>query len=143
MAASAERSIELVRGGFEAFTVGDLQAVLALLHDDVEVHAAPGLVNAGTHRGHQGYLTWVTEWLEAWESFEAEPTRVEPIGDRHVLVDVRQTARGAGSGVEVEMIAFWAFEVANESVTRMHLYPEREQAVAAIERWRQESAGAE
>jgi ketosteroid isomerase-like protein len=141
--ASPERNTELIRRGFEAFDAREVDAVLRILAEDVEVHTAPGLLNAGTYRGRDGYLVWLTAWLEAWEDFEAEPTRLEPIGERHVLVTVHQTARGAGSGVGVEMWNHWAFEVSGEQVTRIHLYPEREQALGAIEGWRErgESGG--
>ena len=39
-------------------------------------------------------------------------------------------------GIDVEMTVFWAFEADGERVTRMHLYPGRDQALEAIERWR-------
>ena len=41
--------------------------------------------------------------------------------DTIVLVDSHQVARGAGSGIEVEMDVFWLFEVADGKVRRMHL----------------------
>jgi uncharacterized protein len=135
-ASRQERNIELIRAGFAAFDAGQGDAVLEVLDQDVEVHTAPGLLNAGTYRGRDGYLAWLTGWLEAWEDFEAEAARLEPVGERHVLVTVRQAARGTGSGVAVEMRNYWAFEIGDGRVTRIHLYPQREQALAAIEGWR-------
>jgi ketosteroid isomerase-like protein len=137
----AERNVAWIRLGFDAFQTEGLEAVLPFLDDQVEVHAAPGLINAGTYHGHEGYLAWLTAWLEAWEDFEAEPAELEPVGDDHVLVDVRQTARGVGSGVAVEMHVFWAFEIGQERIVRIHLYPEGDQAFAAIEGWRRGEEG--
>jgi hypothetical protein len=36
---------------------------------------------------------------------------------------------------------YWAFEISDERVTRIHLYPERERALAAIEGWRRAERG--
>jgi ketosteroid isomerase-like protein len=140
-ASRQERNIELIRAGFAAFGAGQGDAVLEFLDEDVEVHTAPSLLNAGTYRGRDGYLAWLTGWLEAWEDFEAEAARLEPVGERHVLVTVHQAARGSGSGVAVEMWNYWAFEISHEHVTRIHLYPERGQALGAIEDWRRAASG--
>ena len=133
---TAERNVELARRGFEAYNAGDAETVAKLMRPDVEVHAAPGLVNSGDYRGQEGYTQWNAEWTEAWDEFKVEPTAVEPIGDRHVVVDAHQVARGAGSGIDVEMDVFWAFEVDGGQVARMHLYPTREEALEVIEGWR-------
>jgi ketosteroid isomerase-like protein len=134
-----EQNVELIRAGFAAFEAGDVDTVLEFLDEDVEVHTAPGLINAGTHRGRDGYIAWLTEWLEAWEDFQAEPVEFEPIGERHVLVLVNQTGRGVGSGVPVEMAFHWAIELADARLTRMHLYAERERALAAVSGWQEQA----
>jgi ketosteroid isomerase-like protein len=133
------RNVELAQAAFAAYNTGDIDSLLAGFDPELELHAAPGLVNAGTYRGRRGFVDWVTQWNEAWEEFRVEPLRVEPIGERHVLVDLRQTGHGAGSGVVVEMDVFWAFETNDDVTTRAHLYPRREEAVAAIESWRAEA----
>jgi uncharacterized protein len=138
-ASNAERNVEIIRGGFQAFDEGDAAAVLEFLDEEVEVHTAPALLNTGTYHGRDGYLTWVAQWLEAWDDYEAEPAELETVGDSHVLVTVHQHARGAGSGVAVEMDTYWAFEVRGERIRRIHLFPERAHALAAIEGWRGES----
>jgi ketosteroid isomerase-like protein len=138
VASSAERNIELIRRGFEAFGAGEVDTVLDFLDEEIEIYTAPGLLNTGTYRGRDGYLTWLAQWLEAWDDYEAEPAELEPVGESHVLVTVHQRARGAGSGVAVEMDAHWAFEVEGERISRIHLFPERAQALAAIEDWRGE-----
>jgi hypothetical protein len=83
-------------------------------------------------------MRWNAEWTEAWEEFTIEPRSLETFGGHVILVDTHQVARGAGSGIDVEMDVFWLFELADDQVVRMHLYANRERAVAAIERWRAE-----
>jgi uncharacterized protein len=133
-----QRNIEITQRGFEAYNSGDYEAVASLLHPDVELHADDELLNGGDFRGRDGFMQWSAEWLEAWEEFRVEARSLESFGDRCILADSHQVARGAGSGVDVEMDVFWAFEVADGSVRRMHLYAARERALEAIERWRAE-----
>ena len=132
----AERNAELARQGFEAYNSGDTEAVARLMSPDVEVHASPGLVNSGDYQGPDGYEQWNAQWTEAWDQFRVEPTAVQSVGDRHVLVEAHQVAKGAGSGIDVEMDVFWAFELDGEQVSRMHLYASREEAIDVIEGWK-------
>ena len=131
------RIVELVEQAFDAYNRGDFEGNLAAFDPDVEIHAAPGFINSGDFRGHDGYLAWIGQWNEAWESFTVEPISIEALDDEHVLVEVRQTGLGAGSGIEIVMNVFWAFELKDELTTRAHLYADRELALAAIESWRQ------
>ena len=138
-----ERNVELTRRGFDAYNSGDYEALVALLHEDVELHADDELLNSGDFRGPEGLLQWSAEWEEAWEEFRVEARAVEPLGDHYVLVDSHQVARGAGSGIDVEMDVFWAFETEGGKVRRMHIYVSRDHAMDAIERWRGERVAAD
>ncbi len=130
-----QRNIDLTRRGFDAYNSGDYESVIALLHPDVELGADHELLNSGTFTGHEGFMQWSAEWLEAWEEFRVDANVVKTIGDHFVLVDSHQVARGAGSGIDVEMDVFWAFETEGGKLRRMHLYASRERALKAIEGW--------
>jgi ketosteroid isomerase-like protein len=129
-----ERNVERVRAGLDAFNRGDLGGVFGLLAEDVEVFSSPALPNSGFYRGHDGYARWAGQWLEAWEEFRIEVERIEPVGDRHVVVDVHQIGRGRGSGIPVEMGIAYMFELGDEATKALHLYPSWVEAVAAAER---------
>jgi ketosteroid isomerase-like protein len=133
-----QRNVDLTRRGFEAYNAGDYEGVVALLHPDVELYADDELLNGGSYSGHDGFMQWSAEWLEAWDEFRIEPRAIETTGEHAILVDTHQVARGAGSGIDVEMDVFWAFEARDGTLRRMHLYANRERAVEAIEGWRVE-----
>ena len=78
--------------------------------------------------------TWrgLSGWLEAWDEFTIELEEVEGIGDRHVVCAARQSARGKGSGVEVEMRLGYMFEFRGDRVIRLHILDDREVALAAV-----------
>jgi isoleucyl-tRNA synthetase len=127
------RNLEVTRRGFEAYNTGDYEAVTALLHDDVELHADHELLNSGDFHGRQGFLEWNADWIEAWDDFQVDVGEIQMFGDRFLLADTHQVARGAGSGIPVEMDVFWAFDVDDGRLRRMHIYAERERALDAIE----------
>jgi ketosteroid isomerase-like protein len=131
MADRQENNVQRVREGVNAFNRGDVGGVFAVLADDVEIFSSPALVNAGTFHGHEGYAQWVGQWLDAWDEFTIEVERIEPVGDRHVVVDVRQTGRGRGSGIHVEMRIGYMFDLGDEATKALHLYPSWDEALAA------------
>jgi hypothetical protein len=128
-----EENLAAVRAAVEAFQRGDVETMLTFMHPDIEVFSTPELANPTQGRGHDAWLRWGWEWLEAWETFEIEAESIEPVGEHHVILDMRQHGRGKGSGVEVELRVFYMFELHDGLATRYHLYPNREQALAAAQ----------
>ena len=130
---------ELAHSAIDAYNRGDIQAVLEQLDEQIEVYTAPGLVNAGTYNGHDGFLQWLAQWSEAWDEFRLELERIDFVGEHYEVVSVRQFGRGAGSGVEVEMRIAQLYEVHDGKATRLHYYPDRDAALAAAERLSREA----
>jgi ketosteroid isomerase-like protein len=126
-------NLEVARAGYEAFQRDDLEGVLALTDPDVEIYLPPTLPNSGTFHGHEGYLTWLNQWLEAWEEFEIQALEMEPVGERHVVTTVHQTAKGKGSGIEVEMEIAYMSEIRDGKVAALQMYMTREDAVSVAE----------
>jgi ketosteroid isomerase-like protein len=109
-----------------------MEAVWAITADDVEVGGAPELPNSGTYRGREGFVTWVAQWLDAWDEFRIELVEVVAIDDGHVLVEVDQHGRGKGSGLEVTQRGLaYLITVSDGVVVRLYLYPDRAAALAA------------
>jgi ketosteroid isomerase-like protein len=131
MAAEGEANLALVRAGIEASNRGDTDALLGVLDPEVEFHIAPGLGNAGTYHRHDGFLEGLGGWLDAWDNFTIDSAELEAVGERHVVGDIRQSARGRGSGVEVEMRLGYMWEVRRGRAVRFHILPDRDAALAA------------
>jgi ketosteroid isomerase-like protein len=109
-----------------------MEAVWAIASDDVEVGAAPELPNSGSYHGQRGFITWISQWLEAWGEFRIEVLDVRAIDDEHVVVDVDQHGRGAGSGLQVTQRGLaYLVTVRDGAVARLFLYPDRAAALAA------------
>ena len=112
MAPSPEARTALARRGVELYQAGDVEGVLALLHPQVEGFSEGP--NTGGFDNHDGFLRWASEWDEAWESFERKVRDVEVVGERHAVAIVHQTGRGRDSGIEVEQLAAYVFEIDDE-----------------------------
>jgi limonene-1,2-epoxide hydrolase len=129
---SREENVALVRSGLEALSRGDLQAAITNLDPEVELHTPPEMANAGTYHGLDEYRIWMGNWMEARQEFEISIARIEPVGERHVLVELDQRRVGRGSGVEVERPVTQMSEIRDGKAMRFHLYGDWETAMAAV-----------
>jgi len=128
LSAEQQANLQLTERAFEAFNAGDTDGILALLDTDVEIYMPTELPNSGTFRGHAGYLKWTDNWLDAWENFNVEIRRMEPVGERHVVSHAHQSATGKGSGSPVEMDMAYMTESRDGKAIALHLYPSVEEA---------------
>ncbi len=117
--------VDALRRAYEAFNRGDFDAAIAIAHPNVE-YVRPGietsLEGADAARG----------WMEpdAFAKQRIEALDFEVHGDK-VLVRQRFSARGAESGIEleVESWAVWTLD-AEGRVTRGEVYLKHEEAAA-------------
>jgi ketosteroid isomerase-like protein len=138
MDSRGEENIALVRKTLAAYNRGDLASIIETMDPAIEIYTAPGLLNAGTYHGVDGFMSWVKHWIDAWESFHNEIRRIEPRGEHHVVAEIYQTARGKGSGAEVQMQVGYLYEIRDGLGTRFHIYPDWDTAAAVADRLRRE-----
>jgi len=120
-----DKVMETLRAGYEAFNRGDYDTVAELVHPDV-VFIRPGA--EPPLQGSDAFRAWMEP--DAFASQVSEPREVEIRGQR-VLVHQHTTARGAGSGIEMEIgsWAVWTFDEDGQ-VIRIETYLEHEEAEA-------------
>jgi ketosteroid isomerase-like protein len=126
---------ELLRrlhAGYDAFNRGDYEAATEWVHPDVVlVSLSPGRTE---HRGAEALRAWMEP--DAFESQASEALETEISGNR-ALIRQRTKARGAGSGIEMEIGSWsvWTFDDQGR-VTRIENYLEHEEdeARSAFER---------
>lgn len=133
------RNLELARGGLESWIAGDREAVMGTLSAEVEVFVPPELGNAGTFKGREEFLKWVAEWDEAWSEFDMEVSAIEPVGEDHVIAQIRSRGTGVGSGIEVENELGWVLRVREGLMDYLALQADLVQARAHAQE--RESAG--
>jgi ketosteroid isomerase-like protein len=117
--------VEKVRAGFAAFNRGDFDEAAALMHPDVEYVPVGGQTPVrGVER--------LREWMEpsAWDRQVIEPLDIAVAGDK-VLMHSRTSARGAGSGIEMEVEVWSVMTVdADLLVTRIETFLPHEEQLA-------------
>jgi len=130
--ATEKRHEELAAVALEAFNSGDIDSLVALLHPEIESFTSPDLPNSGTFHGKEGFLKWMGEWLEAWESFEIAIEEIQSIDERFAIAAVHQRGRGRGSGLEIEMDIAQLWQIEDGLIVRFQYHPTVEAARAAV-----------
>ena len=116
-----------------AFNDGDLPRMVAALTEDVQVYASPEMANAGEYSGHDGFVTWITAWTDAWEEVAADVTDTTAVGERHVVTTIHEEGRGR-AGIEVSMDLAFLFDVNDEGLcTFLAMLPTPEEAIRMAE----------
>jgi len=106
-----------LRAGFDAFNRGAFDEAAAMMHPDVEY---VGVGDQAPIAGRDALRAWMEP--NAWASQAIEPLETTVAG-RKVLMRVRTTARGAGSGIEMEAETWLALTVDDDLlVTRFQTY---------------------
>jgi ketosteroid isomerase-like protein len=92
--------VERVRAGFAAFNRGDFDEAVAMMHPDVEY------IPVGGQAPIRG-IDRLREWMEpsAWDLQVIEPLDITVAGNK-ILMHSRTSARGAGSGIKMEVEAW-------------------------------------
>ena len=119
----------MLRDAFQVFEREGAEGLLRFAHPDLEIYTEPGLVNTGTYHGHDEFLMWSAQWMDAWENFHNEPKEFIEVGDSIVVVPLVQSATGKGSGIEVEMELIYLVEMREAKASRLHLYATKDRAL--------------
>jgi ketosteroid isomerase-like protein len=128
--AMPEANVELVRKGLEAFNRRDLPGMLQTLDPDVELLPLRAVLEGEAYHGHDGFLKWLSDMDEDWESFRAEPTELRNLDQNQVLVIGRVRAKARASGIDVDAPGAWLCSLRDLKVTRIHFYADPERALA-------------
>ncbi len=92
--------IDVVRRGYEAFNRGDFDAAVERVHPEIEFFPAG---DQAPLRGVDALRAWMEP--DAFESQQLQPREFRVQGN-NVLVRSYARARGAGSGIEMDL-EFW------------------------------------
>ncbi|MGH2952519.1 MAG: nuclear transport factor 2 family protein [Solirubrobacterales bacterium] len=118
-----------LREGIEAYNRGDWEAVLTDASDDIELQRADISPEArDIVRGRERVLEYFRP--EVFEDQRIDLREIE-IGDGAVYMSMRFSARGAGSGIPVEIDSYAVYRIADDLLTRLEIYADEPEARAA------------
>jgi hypothetical protein len=130
----ASSNVQRVYESLVAYRQGDQEKLRQMVHPDLESYGAPGIVNAGTYHGFDGYLQWVGEWEEAWYEASYELGDLVEVDESVIVAPVHVVGRGAASGIEIDTTFGWLYQWDDDLLIRFQVHPSFDEARAAGER---------
>ena len=126
----SKENVEILRAGYEAVNRGDYDAFFQILDPAIEWKTPDRTPFAGSYHGHDAVKELLKAYLEAFDGLRVEPEQFFD-GDDRIVVFIRETARGRGSGVEVEIHVAHLVTMRRGKAVRLEYFPEREKALEA------------
>jgi ketosteroid isomerase-like protein len=127
----SREEVEFLREGYEALQRGDIESFETMsrerLDREFEFHH---VWDGRVFKGFQGTMEWLYDTRDTWDEYTQEIAEISDLGE-HVLVVVRISARGGGSGVPVaqELAVVWTFEDGKAVLARS--FTSRDEALEA------------
>jgi ketosteroid isomerase-like protein len=130
----SQANVQIVELAYELFNRRDIAGFLDLCGADIEWQDM-GTFDTTPVVGVDAVRAYLDTVLEPWEEFRKDPEEIIDLSDDQVLGLFRATARGKGSGIEVEVRGGDLVTFKEGKVVGYTAYP-REQAleVAGLEK---------
>ena len=125
----SRENVEFLHQGYEALQRGDMESFKALSQERLDPEFAFHHVWDGrVFKGFEGTQEWISDTRETWEDYSQELTEIIDLGE-NVVVVLRISARGGGSGVPVaqELAVVWRFE--GDKAVRARSFTSRAEAL--------------
>ena len=126
-------NLDLVKSIYAGWERGDWRSA-DWADPEIEFEMVGGLVE-GRWKGVKEMSDAWSVMLSAWEGLTAKVDDISELDDSRVLVLLRNEGRGRESGIEIGGISTKAanlFTIRDSKVTRLVLYWDRDQAIAAL-----------
>jgi ketosteroid isomerase-like protein len=107
----SQANVQAVRGIYDAFARGDVDAVFAAMSPDIEWDESEGMPYGGVYRGREAIVGNVFEPILAdVEGFTVVPDEILPLDDARVLTRGRHGGTGANGPVDARFVHIWTLD---------------------------------
>ena len=125
----SEENVQVVRGFFEAWNAGDMDALRETQDPDVILQTVENWPEPGPYVGRAAVMRWFEQLRDTWDADEGEPIDFIDAADRVV---VRFTWHGAGHhGPESNMEFTCVFTVRNGRICGQDYFWDHQEALEA------------
>jgi ketosteroid isomerase-like protein len=128
----SDEKIELVRTATSALARGDVAAMEAICHEDVELDWSQRLMDPEVVRGREGLRQFFHAMREIFDEIAFEEDEIVDYGEE-VLVVSTARFRGRMSGAEVRARGANIWTIRDGKLQRFRFYQSKEDALAALE----------
>ena len=127
----SQENLEIVLRGLDAFSRGDLEAILDDLSPKFEFHPSGRFMDTQrVYRGRAGFADFWGAFQAAWDEITVSVERIEDLDDR-VLTLGTFHGRGGGSGVEINAEAAWLHTLKDGLVVHLRSFSTWQEALEA------------
>src|SRR5919197_2453757 len=103
-----QTNVELVRGVYDAFARGDVDAVFAAMTPEIEWDEAEGMPYGGLYHGREAIVANVFGPILAdVDGFTADPDEILALDDARVIARGRHGGTGAKGPVDARFVHIW------------------------------------
>ena len=124
--------VEQLKSSYEALNRRDIDATMAVLDRDAKWVEHSEMPEAGSYAGRETIRNFLELFLDSWDEFEQHIEEVHAADDC-VLLFIRLSASGRGSGIDVESRYAHLWTMREGSGVRVDAYYDRDSALAALQ----------
>ena len=125
-----EENVVIVRDAHNALNSGNIDALIRLCDPAFCLDMSDRVFNPAVYEGHDGIRRFYREVQDVWESYTWEPEKLLASG-AWVVALLRSSARGRGSGIEIERRAAMLWRVQEDRLTSLRFFRDRSGALEA------------
>lgn len=129
---AASHNAEVVRRFFDAYNARDENAWSDLIADDFSFESAFAGFKGRPYEGRSGFAQYFIDLEEAWSKFQVQADAIWDAGRDCVVADSRVSARGKGSGVEIDPSITVVYRLRDGRITEMETFSDRAAALDAV-----------
>jgi len=126
----SEENLQVVRAVFDAFSRGDMPAMLELMDPSVVFTPIPDTPDIQSFHGHEGVLQGLAQSIDIWDDFSVELREMRDFDD-HVLASLRWWGRGPSSGIQMEVDICALYTFREGKIVRWQFFASGQQALEA------------
>jgi len=126
----SQQTLEIVRRLYEPAPHGDWDEAKLLISRDVEIDQSR-FPDGGVGHGREELRGFFRQWFGTWDELNIDVDRFIDLGER-VVVLMRLSGRGKGSGVPVTLHAADVLTFEDGTLTRLVGYPDYREALEAV-----------
>jgi ketosteroid isomerase-like protein len=130
----SQENVEIVRALIEQWNTGDRDAARLSEYCDPAIELVTPLSSVGgePYKGQAGVERWMRDVDDQFSEWRVGIEELRTVADDRVLAIVTVAGRGRASGVDLDFPSASIFDFASDHrVTRMRIYPDREEALKA------------
>ena len=127
----SQENVEVAKRALAARNSGDVDALLALMTDDIVIDASRRIIDPVTATGHDAARRFAAMLDEVWADQRQEAEEWIDAGDA-VVVPTRLINIGRASGVAVEARSAWVIYIRDGKISRLVVYQSRAEALKAV-----------